>query len=283
MTHAPHTPLTLRSGLTPNRVRTHILAHPLTFVICLLGVMTAGVLGEPLVLLAALGATGSAVGASPWISPLVRHAIHREQRRARLRAQQRARATERRLLAELAPPHVERYLELKARVQEVPRALERAERDQVLDQVQSQLRELLLAYLRLLAALHNLDRLLLHVDELALYRQLDAIDAELHDASPRLASVKESRRQLLQRRLRRLDQSREGREILLTQLEMIEDIVSLLRDASLAAPDPGLLNAQLSELMTQIEAADEAVLEVQSLHDDAHQLAVFEERITASS
>lgn len=282
MTHAPHTSLTLRSGLTPNRVRTHTVAHPLTFVACLLGVMTAGILGEPLVLLAALGATGSLVGAAPWLPPLVQHAIHREQRRARLRAQQRARATERRLLAELAPPHVERYLELKARVQEVPRALERAERDQVLDQVQSQLRELLLAYLRLLAALHNLDRLLLHVDELALYRQLDTIDAELHDASPRLASVKESRRQLLQRRLRRLEQSREGREILLTQLEMIEDIVSLLRDASLAAPDPGLLNAQLSELMTQIEAADEAVLEVQSLHDDAHQLAVFEERITAA-
>lgn len=278
----PHA-LTSYKPLKPGKLRLHAVADPWVYVAWILGVIVAGVVGEPLLLLAPLGVASGLVAAAPWIPAFHRRALHREQRRNLRLVKLRSRNTERRLLRELPPPLAERYLDLKVRVQDVPRALQRSERDQVLDQVQGQLRELLLAYLRLLAALHNLDRLLSSVDELSLYQQLDHLDIEIRQATARVAAVKQSRRELLLRRHRRLEQSREGREILFTQLEMIEDIVNLLRDSTLAAPDSSLLNAQLGELMAQIEAADEAVFEVQSLQDEAHQLAVFEERITASS
>jgi len=265
--------------LDRTRVRVVTASDPLMFVALVLGIIVAGTTADLTPLLIALGLGVGCIGASPWVPTLASRAIRRDQRKAQRLAHQERRAAERRVLRQLPPPLAERYLELKVRIHDVPRSLAQTDRDAVLEQVHAQLRDLLTAYLRLLSALHNMDQLLTHVDEIDLYRQLDQLDFEIRQAPSRLAAVKSSRREILMRRKVRLEEAREHREIVLTQLEMVEDVVSLLRDSTLAAPDPMQLNQQLADLMIQIEAADEAVYEVSILGDDVEELAYFEARV----
>ena len=262
---------------TDNALRKGALTDPVMLSVgalgLLIGVFTAFVPSVALVLVwMALW-----VGLTPKVGPLRRRATRRAQSHKAQTAELHKQQQEVSLLAQVPPAGRERYLELKLEAAEVVAAkVEDPIRATAFAEVRTQLGELLMAYLRMLVALANLDRFLANVDQLRLHREIEGIEKEIVTSSPRVKTVKEARRDILSKRRDRLEEATEQREVVATQLAMIEDIVGLMREAALVSPDPADIGQQLSGWMEQVEAAEDAVRELHGWSSDLHE---FDDRI----
>lgn len=271
----------IATELKPSTVRLQTATDPVSVVALLGGLAGSILLGDLTSVIVVSGVVAGVAGISPYLAPLrvrVRARLRDRLERARLA---RHRAEERAQLDGLSPPLRERYLELKVRIREIAAGVGGAPgKTTVLSHIDGQLTELLASYLRLLTAVQNTDRLLKGVDELFLYRQLEELAQQAALSPPKLRAVIVSRREILLRRRQRLEQAREHREVVVTQLSMVEDIVKLVRETSLMSHDAEALGAQLNELMIEVESAEEAIREVEALSDaEREELAHFEQRV----
>ena len=275
-----HTSLMRRPPPLPHvKVRLGVASDPMGFTALVAALLAALFLDNFVVLIATLTSLLALVALAPWIRP-VRHRAERRAFVKRLRGLEARRA--RREVGQLGglPPALrERYLELKLRMRDVPQGESLNARAGRSASLQARLDELLAAYLRLLVAHGSHERFLASADESSLTRQIDRLEQEIDTASQKVRAVKIARLDILQRRLRRLAEVREQREVITTQLAMIEDIVSLLCEATLMSPDAAFLGDQLDDLLMEVEAVEEAVKALDSPGGALADLARFDRRI----
>jgi len=268
--------------LTSNQVRLSTASEPATFVITLLGLIATFALSNTAPLGLVLSLLTGTVLVSPWIGPLRCRATARQRRVEAQRRYHAQRQRQQTILQALPLAHQNRFWIIRNRAWSVSQGLApNHPNDPTWHQVHEQLAQLPETALGLLRDLHNVERLLDQADELQLYRQLDELAREVAQASPRLSAVKASRRDVLRRRQDQLQQAHEEREVILTQLSMIEDIIDLLRESSLLTEDTHEVSSQLEELMLTLDVTEAASREATALAtvDEVAQLAIFEERI----
>ncbi|MBH23595.1 MAG: hypothetical protein CMH57_03830 [Myxococcales bacterium] len=267
--------------MTPNQVRLSTASEPATFVITLMGLIATFALSHSATLGVILSLLTGTILASPWIGPLRRRANARQRRARDQRRRQEQRQREQKILQSLPLGHQNRFWIIRNRVWSVSQSLDHRPQDPTWQQVQEQLARLPETALRLLRDLHNVERLLDQADELHLYRQIDDLAREVERASPRLGAIKASRQAVLRRRQEQLQHAHEEREVIFTQLSMIEDIIDLLRESSLLTDDTREVSCQLEDLMLTLDVTEEAAREATAIAtaDEVAELAVFEERI----
>ncbi|MEO1269467.1 MAG: hypothetical protein AAFX99_15370, partial [Myxococcota bacterium] len=208
--------------LSPHQVRLAIASEPVTFVVTLVGLIATFALSNATALGVVLSLLTGTILASPWIGPLRRRANARQRR---IRAQRRRKAQrhrEQQILHALPLGHQNRFWIIRNRVWSVSQSLAHRPDDPTWHQVQEQLARLPETALHLLRDLHNVERLLDQADELHLYRQIDDLEREVANAAPRVQAVKASRQAVLRRRQAQIQHAHEEREVILTQLSMIE-------------------------------------------------------------
>lgn len=266
--------------LTTGEIRVQTASDPATFVLLVVGLMAGVGIGSPIAVAAVISATLGAIAISPAVAPLRRRASNRVWRHAQLNEVTRRRLEESLMIRELPPQLRERYMELKMHIRDLHRH-ERADLGaQMLNDVLIQLDQIVAAYLRMLGTLNNLDQLVANVDELELYRQLEEVDREAQKGSERVRQAKRMRRGILEKRRERLETAREHREVVVTQLAIVEDIVKLLQETTLMFNDPATLQSQLDELMDNVATAEEAVQAVDGgSWTEAERLAEFDARV----
>ena len=267
-------------ALHPNKVRLGVASDPIGFTFVVASLLASIYFSTFLIVLIAAAGLISLAGLSPWIHPVRLRAERRAFIKHLRTLEHRRQRRETGLLTSLSPTLRERYLELKLRMRDVPQGESldaRAGRSQSL---QTRLDELLAAYLRLLVAHAAHERFMGAADEASLTRQLERLEEEIEVVSSRVRAVKVARRDILLRRLRRLEEVCEQCEVISTQLAMVEDIVCLMCESTLMSPDAIFLNEQLDDLLLEVEAVEEAVKGFDMLSENA-ELAQFEKLIAS--
>lgn len=128
----------------------------------------------------------------------------------------------------------------------------------------ARLSALLDSFLRLLASLNAYRKYLAATDRGALDQELAAVRAELsRDQSEQLRAVKQRRAEILEKRLGRLSQVDESRELVSHQLATIEDLLRLTHEQSISIRDPDSVSQQLELLTAEVQASDETVREME--------------------
>ncbi len=125
---------------------------------------------------------------------------------------------------------------------------------------------LLAAYLRLLSALSSCRQLVASVDRPALENEIRQLQSELDTATgEHVKQIKHKRVEILSKRLERLEQVKESREVMSHQLAAIEDLLKLTHEQSVGLKDPDLVNLQLEALSAEVEASEQTVRQFEEL------------------
>jgi hypothetical protein len=99
------------------------------------------------------------------------------------------------------------------------------------------------------------------------------IDEALADVESQIASQKsarvrkslEERKEVLQKRKKRLERVHENHAIVRTQVMTIEDIMRLIHESSMTIQDPRGIGEQIDDLLIDVEATEEAVHDLDSI------------------
>ncbi len=261
-------------SLSAARVRLGVASDPWGFGALIGALILSGLLSSLAVFAVALALLTALVALAPHLAPLRRHAERRAMIKRLRRAELRRQRREHGHLLALPPDPRERYRALTLKLQA---ASQRS--DAQASRADDHLEGLRASFLNLLTAQAVHDRALDAVDGPALQRQVDRLTAEIEVASAPVRAAQVARRQVLERRLRRLAEIRDQREVISTQLLMIEDLVSLLGEAGVASPDGDLLGDHVEGLLVEIDVADEATRSLDGA-GPRRAMARFERQIT---
>lgn len=133
---------------------------------------------------------------------------------------------------------------------------------------EGRLSTLLTSFLRLLGTLVQYRTYLNSEEREQVAGEVQSLRSELStetDAPPRLQDIKRQRLGILEQRLSRFEQAREGREVVSHQLASIEDLLRLTHEQSIAIRDPALVSQQLDALSVEVQASDETVRELERM------------------
>jgi hypothetical protein len=98
----------------------------------------------------------------------------------------------------------------------------------------------------------------------AVERELAQLTGELSaEPNARLREVKERRADILKKRVQRLVQAQEHRELVSHQLASIEDVLRLTHEQSIAIRDPEIVGRQLESLTAEVAATEETVKQME--------------------
>ncbi len=96
-------------------------------------------------------------------------------------------------------------------------------------------------------------------------RAIDDLRKDMADDTPRVRSIKERRMRILEQRLDRFKKGRENLEIIDAQLETIEDVTMYIHEQSLTLNNPEEITFQLDMLLSEVEATEAAVREIEEV------------------
>lgn len=217
--------------------------------------------GEPLALLAALGAEGVYLAVVSSARPFRRAVRSRDLARADDPDTQVVA-----MLEDLAPSQREHYFMLRDLRDKILANYAKLPGGRVLAASSEQrVDTLLTSFLRLLGTLNSYRKYLNATDRKAVERELDELkqQSEQETDNPRLKDVKLRRVDILSKRLQRFQQAADSRELVSHQLAGIEDLLRLTHEQSIALRDPEAVNRQLEALSVEAQSTEETVREME--------------------
>ena len=162
-------------------------------------------------------------------------------------------------------------LDRRARLEQVMNLIENTranltdDPDNMLSGVESRLGAFQERYLGLCEAEHNYRTLMNTVNEGALVREIAGVEQEIKSASSRVKRSLEERYEVLVKRLERMRLVRDNGSIIRNQLATIEDTLKLIHESSLTMRNPQSVSTQLDDLLSEMQIAEDAVLEAESV------------------
>ena len=135
----------------------------------------------------------------------------------------------------------------------------------LLDGVEDRIRPFLERYLLLCEARTGYRNLMTQVSESELQSDIREVMQQLDGASDRVARSLSERKRVLERRLERLRLVEDNESIIGHQLATIEDTLKLIRESTITVRNPAGISSALDELLTEVEVAEEAVLDAEAL------------------
>ena len=134
---------------------------------------------------------------------------------------------------------------------------------------------LLTSFLRLLSTLNSYRKYLNTADRKSIEAELAGLEGEVaHETNPRLKDVKTRRVEIMKKRVHRLVQAEESREVVSHQLASIEDVLRLTHEQSIAIRDPEAVERQLEALTTEVEATEETVREMERFMEFSYEVGL---------
>lgn len=162
-------------------------------------------------------------------------------------------------------------LDRRARLEQVMNLIENTranltdDPENMLSGVESRLGAFQERYLGLCEAEHNYRTLMNTVNEGALVREIAGVEQEIKSASSRVKRSLEERYEVLVKRLERMRLVRDNGSIIRNQLATIEDTLKLIHESSLTMRNPQSVSTQLDDLLSEMQIAEDAVLEAESV------------------
>lgn len=217
-----------------------------------------------LLLGAGLGGEAMYLGIAPRID------WFRRRMRARRERERRGRPTRRTIYQRLPRRAQRRYYrlcELKHDVQAHYAQFSYASQG-LLDAHLRKLDRLLRSYLELLWKREQYRILAERTSEKRIRESIETLDADMDAAAERVRSVKERRRTVLEKRLKRLRTIRENLEVVGAQLGTIEDAVKYIHEQSWTLQDPDEVTLQLDALLEEVDETQRSIRDVERLLSD---------------
>jgi hypothetical protein len=103
-------------------------------------------------------------------------------------------------------------------------------------------------------------------------RAIADLREDMTDDTPRVRSIKERRMRILEQRLARFKKGKENLEIIDAQLETIEDVTLYIHEQSLTLSNPEEITFQLDMLLSEVEATEAAVKEIEEVFSPSSDL-----------
>lgn len=96
-------------------------------------------------------------------------------------------------------------------------------------------------------------------------RAIADLREDMEDDTPRVRAIKQRRMRILEQRLSRFKKASENLEIIEAQLETIEDVTLYIHEQSLTLSNPEEITFQLDMLLSEVEATEAAVREIEEV------------------
>jgi hypothetical protein len=224
----------------------------------------SGLLMNPLPLLVLAGAE---LVTLPWIVERLKRRMDLERKLARRTAKS---VTQEEQYRELPSPLRARFLELKAtteRIQDNYRGLAPETQGMLADQSEK-LEAILVSCLRRLWLLRRYEDLARTLDEDELRTEVEALKARVEtaeDVEERVLAAWRQNLDIKQRVLETAERNRATQATLLAELDSIESLLQLLLQKSLAASDAASFSAEVDDALSQAEADERTVHEMEQL------------------
>jgi hypothetical protein len=135
----------------------------------------------------------------------------------------------------------------------------------LLDAHLRKLDRLLRSYLELLWKREQYRVLAERTSEARIRESIETLDADMADDAERVRSVKQRRRTVLEKRLKRLRTIRENLEVVGAQLGTIEDAVKYIHEQSWTLQDPDEVTMQLDALLEEVDETQRSIRDVERL------------------
>lgn len=202
-----------------------------------------------------------------YLGMLPRQERFRRAIRAQHAAEQSKPPSEKEIFRQLTKQNQKRYIRLrrledsiKANYQKVGYASQG-----LLDNHIKKLDGLLESYLNLLSAKERYERFSHATSEREVVQSIQNIRREIEDDPPKVKAIKKRRMDVLERRLQKFKKTHENLEVIEAQLETIEDVAKYIHEQSLTMRNPDEITFQLETLLTEVEATQAAVDEVEEI------------------
>jgi len=210
---------------------------------------------------AGLGTEAAYLGVAPRIGRFRRHV------RARRQDAQRGPPASRALYQNLPRRGQQRYYRLYERKTEVQAhyAQLHSASQGLLDAHLDKLDRLLRSYLELLWRREQYRVLAERTSEVRIRQSIETIDADMDEEAERVRSVKQRRRTVLEKRLKRLRAIRENLAVVGAQLGTIEDAVKYIHEQSWTLQDPDEVTMQLDALLEAVDETQRSIRDVERL------------------
>jgi len=157
-----------------------------------------------------------------------------------------------------------RLHELKTEVQAHYAQLHSASQG-LLDAHLDKLDRLLRAYLELLWRREQYRVLAERTSEARIRQSIETLDADMDEDAERVRSVKQRRRTVLEKRLKRLRAIRENLAVVGAQLGTIEDAVKYIHEQSWTLQNPDEVTVQLDALLEEVDETQRSIRDVERL------------------
>ena len=135
----------------------------------------------------------------------------------------------------------------------------------LLDAHLNKLDRLLRSYLELLWRREQYRVLAERTSEARIRQSIETLDADMDGAAERVRSVKQRRRTVLEKRLKRLRAIREHLAVVGAQLGTIEDAVKYIHEQSWTLQDPDEVTMQLDALLEEVDETQRSIRDVERL------------------
>jgi len=142
---------------------------------------------------------------------------------------------------------------------------------------------LLRSYLNLLYQKERYEQYLGNTSEDRLAEAIQLLQQDMADDAPRVRSIKERRKRILEQRLERIKKARENLEIIEAQLDTIDDVIQYIHEQSLTLRNPEEITFQLDTLLSEVEETESTVAQIEDIFTSPMALAGEPEPLALTS
>ena len=158
-----------------------------------------------------------------------------------------------------------RYLALRKSIENIWRNIQQSSsQKEFLRTIRGNLEKLQNQYLRLVFSLGTLDRYIRETEAGKIDADIANLSIELESATGSLRELKEQRIQILKKRKEKMGQAAQNREILASQLDVIEETVKLLIEPAITSYDPDIVSRQIEKIIVEAETATDSMREFEN-------------------
>lgn len=147
------------------------------------------------------------------------------------------------------------------------------------DQMISKLEVLNERFLWMMETANAYQRYLNDVDHTALTNSLADVELAIGQTQGRVQSSLKERRDVLKKRLNRLQRVMENNIVVNTQIATVEDIMRLIYESSMSMTDPRGISQQVDDLLIDLESTEETVFELDRVDDANETELAFDEEL----
>jgi len=147
------------------------------------------------------------------------------------------------------------------------------------DQMIGKLEVLNERFLWMMETANAYQRYLNDVDHTALTNSLADVELAIGQTQGRVQSSLRERRDVLKKRLNRLQRVMENNIVVNTQIATVEDIMRLIYESSMSMTDPRGITRQVDDLLIDLESTEETVFELDRVDDANETELAFDEEL----